>query len=146
MATLLSILVDGVAYGMILFMISVGLSVTMGLMRVINLAHGGFALLGGALAHWLMATAGLPLRAGAAGLAMVAVVLIALPMERVMYRPHLPDGRVAAGAGDHRHHLHDDRQRQSLARLVASGDPDCRRPCRARWTSGFAPCRCTGSR
>ena len=32
---------------MILFMISVGLSVTMGLMRVINLAHGGFALIGG---------------------------------------------------------------------------------------------------
>ena len=53
MALLLNILVDGVAYGMILFMIAVGLSVTMGLMQVVNLAHGGFALIGGTLAHWL---------------------------------------------------------------------------------------------
>ena len=55
MATVASILLDGVAYGMILFLISVGLSVTLGLMRVINLAHGGFALLGGAATHWLTA-------------------------------------------------------------------------------------------
>ena len=41
MSVILSILIDGIAYGMILFMISVGLSVVMGLMRVINLAHGG---------------------------------------------------------------------------------------------------------
>jgi len=40
LSVLSGILVDGFSYGMILFMISVGLSVTMGLMRVINLAHG----------------------------------------------------------------------------------------------------------
>ncbi len=45
-----TILLDGVAYGMILFIISVGLTVTMGLMRVVNLAHGAFAMLGGYVA------------------------------------------------------------------------------------------------
>ena len=44
------VLIDGIAYGMILFLISVGLSVTMGLMRFANLAHGAFAAAGGAAA------------------------------------------------------------------------------------------------
>ena len=86
MATLLNILVDGIAYGMILFMISVGLSVTMGLMRVINLAHGGFAMLGGAFVHYLGSELGLPFVA-AASLAITAVVALSVPMERVLYRP-----------------------------------------------------------
>jgi branched-chain amino acid transport system permease protein len=47
MARALTILLDGLAYGMILFIISVGLTVTMGLMRVVNLAHGAFAMVGG---------------------------------------------------------------------------------------------------
>ncbi|WP_127104609.1 branched-chain amino acid ABC transporter permease [Pararhodobacter zhoushanensis] len=84
MNTFLSILVDGIAYGMILFMISVGLSVTMGLMRVINLAHGGFAMLGGALAHWLIA-AGLDYWSAMA-LAVAGTMLIALPLERLLYQ------------------------------------------------------------
>lgn len=58
MALLASILIDGVAYGMILFMIAVGLTVTLGLMRVVNLAHGLFAMLGGYLAALLMARLG----------------------------------------------------------------------------------------
>lgn len=58
MALLASILIDGVAYGMILFMIAVGLTVTLGLMRVVNLAHGLFAMLGGYLAALLMARIG----------------------------------------------------------------------------------------
>jgi len=86
MTIVLGILIDGLAYGMILFLISVGLSVTMGLMRVINLAHGGFALLGGAFTHWLTVAQGVPFFPAAA-LAVAAVVLIALPMERVIYRP-----------------------------------------------------------
>lgn len=47
MSVLATILLDGVAYGMVLFIISVGLTVTMGLMRVVNLAHGCFAMVGG---------------------------------------------------------------------------------------------------
>ncbi|SLN72650.1 branched-chain amino acid ABC transporter permease [Roseisalinus antarcticus] len=85
MGTILNILVDGVAYGMILFMISVGLSVTMGLMRVINLAHGGFAMLGGAFVHYFGAVLGLPFVAAAA-VAIALVVLLSVPMERVLYR------------------------------------------------------------
>ncbi len=50
MARLSTILLDGIAYGMILFIISVGLTVTMGLMRVVNLAHGAFAMVGGYVA------------------------------------------------------------------------------------------------
>jgi branched-chain amino acid transport system permease protein len=52
-----SMLLGGVAAGMVLFIVSVGLSVTMGLMGFVNLAHGGFAMVGGyaialAMKHW----------------------------------------------------------------------------------------------
>jgi len=47
MEQLISILLGGLAAGMVLFIVSVGLSVTMGLMGFVNLAHGGFAMLGG---------------------------------------------------------------------------------------------------
>ena len=60
----LSVLLDGTAYGMILFIISVGLTVTMGLMRVVNLAHGAFAMTGGYLAA-MMIKAGMPFFAAA---------------------------------------------------------------------------------
>jgi branched-chain amino acid transport system permease protein len=49
----LTILLDGLSYGMVLFLISVGLTITMGLMRVVNLAHGTFAMVGGYIAAWL---------------------------------------------------------------------------------------------
>ncbi|WP_306133011.1 branched-chain amino acid ABC transporter permease [Roseivivax marinus] len=81
----MNIAVDGMAYGMILFMIAVGLSVTMGLMRVVNLAHGGFALIGGALAHWLGQDLGLGFLP-ALFLAIAGTVAVALPLERVIYR------------------------------------------------------------
>ena len=42
-----SMLLGGLAAGMVLFIVSVGLSVTMGLMGFVNLAHGGFAMVGG---------------------------------------------------------------------------------------------------
>jgi branched-chain amino acid transport system permease protein len=45
--TLPNILIDGLAYGMVLFVIAVGLSVTLGLMRFVNLSHGAFAMVGG---------------------------------------------------------------------------------------------------
>ncbi len=85
MTLMMNIAVDGMAYGMILFMIAVGLSVTMGLMRVVNLAHGGFALIGGALAHWLGQDLGLGFLP-ALFLAIAGTVAVALPLERVIYR------------------------------------------------------------
>ncbi|MBF9033350.1 branched-chain amino acid ABC transporter permease [Rhodobacterales bacterium HKCCE2091] len=85
MGLFLNIVIDGTAYGMILFMIAVGLSVTMGLMRVVNLAHGAFALVGGALAHWFQQDLGTGF-----GIALVAAiagtVILALPLELVLYR------------------------------------------------------------
>jgi len=60
MAGLLTVVADGVAYGMLLFLFSIGLSVTLGLMRFINLAHGAFAMCGGYAAVMLMNAAGVP--------------------------------------------------------------------------------------
>jgi branched-chain amino acid transport system permease protein len=86
MSVALSIVVDGIAYGMILFMISVGLSVTMGLMRIMNLAHGAFAIIGGAIAHVLTVRLGIDFMPAAA-LSIMAVALVALPLEWGIYRP-----------------------------------------------------------
>jgi len=47
LATALALLVDGIAYAMILFLMSVGLTITLGVMRIANLAHCGFAMIGG---------------------------------------------------------------------------------------------------
>jgi len=57
---LISIALGGVASGMVLFIVSVGLSVTMGLMGFVNLAHGGFAMLGGYVIVYVMDAWGLP--------------------------------------------------------------------------------------
>lgn len=84
-ALLGSILVDGIAYAMILFMIAVGLSMTMGLMRVVNLAHGAFAMFGGFLAATLPAAFGLP-PVVAMLLAVAVVAAAALPIERWLIR------------------------------------------------------------
>lgn len=54
-----NVLIDGLSYGMVLFVIAVGLAITLGLMRFINLAHGALAMLGGYLAAWLVREVGL---------------------------------------------------------------------------------------
>lgn len=53
-----TILLDGVSYGMVLFIISVGLTITMGLMRLVNLAHGSFAMIGGYVAGYITQAGG----------------------------------------------------------------------------------------
>lgn len=89
----LTILLDGTAYGMILFIISVGLTVTMGLMRVVNLAHGAFAMIGGYLAA-MMIQSGLPFFA-AAILAALAVGVLGAAAELTLYRPLYRRGELA---------------------------------------------------
>ena len=83
---MLTILFDGVAYGMLLFILAVGLSVTMGLMNFINLAHGAFAMAGGYITVLLMQRFGVPfllcLPAAFFGVALLGAVL-----ERTLYRP-----------------------------------------------------------
>lgn len=85
MQTILSVGIDALAYGMVLFVISIGLSVTMGLMRVINLAHGAFAMIGGYIASYAAQSLGLGY-ALAIMLAIAGTVVIALPLERLLYR------------------------------------------------------------
>jgi len=80
----ISILLGGFASGMVLFIVSVGLSVTMGLMGFVNLAHGGFAMLGGyaivlAMRHW-----GLGFFTSLA-LAFTAVAALSVVLERLFY-------------------------------------------------------------
>lgn len=85
MQTVAGILTDALAYGMVLFIISIGLSVTMGLMKVVNLAHGAFAMIGGYLASFF--TQQLGLNYGVAILLAVAgTIVVALPLERLLYR------------------------------------------------------------
>lgn len=85
MDTALGIGIDALAYGMILFTISIGLSVMMGLMRVVNLAHGAFAMVGGYLASYAIRQLGLPYGV-AVPLAILATVVIALPLEVLLFR------------------------------------------------------------
>ena len=54
MPPIFGVLFDGLAYGMLLFLMSVGLSVTLGMMNFVNLAHCSFAMLGGYVAITLM--------------------------------------------------------------------------------------------
>ena len=85
LATLLSLLIDGVAYGMMLFLISVGLTITLGVMRVVNLAHSAFAMIGGYFALWIMQRAGLGFFL-AIPLAVVGTMLVGAALERTLYR------------------------------------------------------------
>jgi branched-chain amino acid transport system permease protein len=83
------ILFDGVAYGMVLYVIAVGLSVTMGLLGIANLAHGVFAMAGGYVALSLMNNAGAPFWVALVA-SFVAVALFSIVLERLLYR-HLYD-------------------------------------------------------
>lgn len=82
---MIGVLFDGVAYGALLFLISVGLSVTMGLMNFVNLAHGAFAMVGGYVCVTLLSSVGLPFLA-TLPLAFLAAAVIGLVLERLLYR------------------------------------------------------------
>ncbi|WP_399681390.1 branched-chain amino acid ABC transporter permease [Xenophilus sp.] len=79
------VIFDGVAYGMLLFLIGVGLSITMGLMNFVNLAHGTFAMVGGYAASVLMSRAGLGFFPALAA-AFVAAALVGAVLEFLFYR------------------------------------------------------------
>jgi len=84
-ARLVSLLFDGFAYGMLLFVLSVGLSVTLGMMNFVNLAHGTFAMVGGYAAVTLMHKAGWPFFA-TLPVAFLAAAAVSVVLERVLYR------------------------------------------------------------
>ena len=81
---MLTILFDGIAYGMLLFVLACGLSVTLGLMNFVNLAHGAFAMAGGYITLVLVNRAGLPFFAGLA-VAFVVTAFIGALFERALY-------------------------------------------------------------
>ena len=83
---MLTLLFDGIAYGMLLFVLAVGLAVTLGLMNFINLAHGAFAMAGGYAAVLLMQRAGLPFLA-TLPLAFLLTAALGALAERTLYRP-----------------------------------------------------------
>src|SRR5215470_1226964 len=82
---LVGVLFDGIAYGALLFLISIGLSVTMGLMNFVNLAHGAFAMLGGYTTVVVMTRLGMPFLA-ALPIAFVVAAVVGAVLERLLYR------------------------------------------------------------
>src|SRR5918993_147784 len=95
---MLTLLFDGVAYGMLLFVLAVGLAVTLGLMNFINLAHGAFAMAGGYATVLLMDRAGVPFLA-----TLPITVALQLVLSRTRFgsrlRAAVDDPRVASGLG-----------------------------------------------
>jgi branched-chain amino acid transport system permease protein len=90
---MLTLLFDGIAYGMLLFVLAVGLAVTLGLMNFINLAHGAFAMAGGYITVLAMSRLGLPFLA-CLPLAFIGSALLGAALEPLLYRrlyakPHL---------------------------------------------------------
>jgi branched-chain amino acid transport system permease protein len=85
MSSIAGVLFDGFAYGMLLFLLSVGLSVTLGMMNFINLAHCSFAMLGGYVSVTLVQQARWPFLA-TLPIAFLAAALASVTFERVLYR------------------------------------------------------------
>ena len=79
------LLFNGLAYGIILFIMAIGLSVTMGMMNFVNLAHGAFAMLGGYIAVTMTGAMGLPFLLSLP-VAFFGVGLISGVFEATLYR------------------------------------------------------------
>ncbi len=83
---MLTLLFDGIAYGMLLFVLAVGLAVTLGLMNFVNLAHGAFAMAGGYVTVLATSRLGWPFLA-TLPLAFVLTAALGALLERTLYRP-----------------------------------------------------------
>jgi branched-chain amino acid transport system permease protein len=81
----ISVLFDGLAYAMFLFITSVGLSITMGLMGFVNLAHGAFAMAGGYIVVSLTRSLGMDIVPSLI-ISSVLIALVSIPFERGLYR------------------------------------------------------------
>ena len=85
MAPIAGVLFDGIAYGMLLFLLSVGLTVTLGMMNFVNLAHLAFAMLGAYASVYLVNALKWPFFA-ALPFSFLAAALAAVVLERALYR------------------------------------------------------------
>lgn len=82
---MLTVLLDGIAYGMLLFVLACGLSVTLGLMNFVNLAHGAFAMAGGYVTVVLVNEWGVPFLL-CLPIAFLVSAALGLVLERTLYR------------------------------------------------------------
>lgn len=82
---MLTVLIDGIASGMLLFVLACGLSVTLGLMNFVNLAHGAFGMAGGYLCVVLLNQHGVPFLPAVVVAALFAAGL-GFVLERTLYR------------------------------------------------------------
>jgi branched-chain amino acid transport system permease protein len=85
LSSLAGVLFDGFAYGMLLFLLSVGLTVTLGMMNFVNLAHCSFAMVGGYATVTLMNKFGWPFFA-TLPMAFLLASLVSVLLERTLYR------------------------------------------------------------
>jgi len=81
---MLTVLFDGISYGMLLFVLACGLAVTLGLMNFVNLAHGAFAMAGGYITVVLVNRMGVPFALGVVLAFFVSAAIGAL-FERTLY-------------------------------------------------------------
>ncbi len=81
---MLTVLFDGIASGTLLFILAVGLSVTLGLMNFVNLAHGAFAMLGGYVCVVLLNRWGVPFLL-CLPIAALAAAVAGVILERTLY-------------------------------------------------------------
>jgi branched-chain amino acid transport system permease protein len=84
-ADIANLVLGGLSAGTVLFIVSVGLSVTMGLMGFVNLAHGSFAMVGGYIIVLAMNRAHVDL-AAALAIGFVATAALSVVFERLLYR------------------------------------------------------------
>ena len=85
LSSLATVLFDGFAYGMLLFLLSVGLSVTLGMMNFVNLAHCSFAAVGGYCTVTLVNSFAWPFLASLP-IAFITAALVSIVLERTLYR------------------------------------------------------------
>ena len=85
-------LVNGVEYGLLLFLVASGLTLIFGVLGVLNFAHGSFYMLGAYLAFWLSGRTGnlwLAIAAGIPAMVLIGVVVERLAIARLYSRDHL---------------------------------------------------------
>ena len=130
---MLTILFDGIAYGMLLFVLACGLSVTLGLMNFINLAHGAFAMAGGYCTVILVNRLGVPFALG------LPIAFLVHGGDRRVVRAHALCARLCpqpsrSGAVHDRPRLHVGGRRRLRDGLLAAIRASFRRRCKASST------------
>src|SRR2546428_9398434 len=85
-------LLNGIQYGLLLFLLASGLTLIFGIMGVINLAHGSFYMIGAYLAYWLVKITGslwLAIPVGVVTALIMGIALETIIFNRLYQRHHL---------------------------------------------------------